>query len=137
MDAVAARSDPLRPETSVPSWRKRAGAPPKRPTPAILAPPDPPPDNSTPTGCQPACSAHTLHGLDRSLVSQATANLCRYACRRTSRDLEGAGFINLPQNPRRAKTPTAFAGWHYTRPLLRGMSSAKWPKSNLVLQPGF
>src|SRR3954468_10780374 len=54
MDAVAARSDPLRPETSVPSWRKRAGAPPKRPTPAILAPPDPPPDNSTPTGCYPA-----------------------------------------------------------------------------------
>src|SRR3954451_4382673 len=51
MDAVAARSDPLRPETNAPSWRKRAGAPPKRPTPAILAAPDPPPDNSTPTGC--------------------------------------------------------------------------------------
>src|ERR1700750_2307727 len=81
---------------------------------------------------QPACAAYPLRSLDRVLVPQATADLCRYVGRRAARDLEGAGFIDLPQTPRHAKTPAAFARWHYTRPLLRGMIRPKWPKSNLA-----
>src|SRR3978361_2338383 len=79
---------------------------------------------------QSACAAQPVCGLERSLVPQATTNLCRYARCRTPGNLEGAGFIDLPQNPAHAKTPPTLAGWYYARPLLRGMITAKWPKSN-------
>src|SRR3954471_20469884 len=78
-----------------------------------------------------ACAAHTLRRLDGRLVWQAATDLCRYAGRRAPRDLEGTGFVDLPQNPGHAETPAALAGWRDIRPLLRRMISAEWPKSNL------
>src|SRR3954462_15163861 len=82
-----------------------------------------------------ACAAHTLRRLDGRLVWQAATDLCRYAGRRAPRNLEGTGFIDLPQNPGHAETPAALAGWRDIRPLLRRMISAEWPKSNLERIP--
>src|SRR3954447_18700237 len=79
-----------------------------------------------------ACAAHTLRRLDGRLVWQAATDLCRYAGRRALRNLEGTGFVDLPQNPGHAETPAALAGWRDIRPLLRRMISAEWPKSNLA-----
>src|SRR4051794_34840208 len=79
-----------------------------------------------------ACTAHTQRRLDGRLVWQAATDLCRYAGRRAPRNLEGTGFIDLPQNPGHAETPAALAGWRDIRPLLRRMISAEWPKSNLA-----
>src|SRR4051812_11761935 len=80
-----------------------------------------------------ACAAHTLRRLDGRLVWQAATDLCRYVGRRAPRNLEGTGFIDLPQKPGHAETPAALAGWRDIRPLLRRMISAEWPKSNLGL----
>src|SRR3954447_3198491 len=83
-----------------------------------------------------ACAAHTLRRLDGRLVWQAATDLCRYVGRRAPRNLEGTGFVDLPQNPGHAETPAALAGWRDIRPLLRRMISAEWPKSNLVHPAG-